>query len=201
MIELATGAASGSVYDDRILPRGREGIVIKTHLCNRHEFDRAVHLVRHPLDAIESYYHWKRDIQGNIDLQWREHALESAAQWREHTLHWSWNDAGTHGRQDAAGQGRVLCVRYEDLRARPAAELARVLEFLGCTMSSGACDQAVAGAEIERMRALHPTLGQRFFRQGIVGAGEAAFDETLRGEVMDAIGEVASRFGYDRTRP
>ena len=199
MIELATGAASGSVYDDRILPRGREGIVIKTHLLNRHEFDRAIHLVRNPFDAIESYYHWKRDVQGDAATGWRQHVREAAAEWRAHTSHWLAGDADRSGDEDETGQSAILLVRYEDLRANPVRELERVLNYLGCNVSKEACERAVQLAELERMRELHPTLGTRFFRKGEVGAGAAAFDDESRTVVLQIIGDLINRLGYERS--
>lgn len=188
LIELATGASSGSVYDDRILPRGRDGIVIKTHLLNRNEFDRAIHLVRDPFDAIESYFHWKRDVQGDANAQWERHVREAAVEWQRHTRHWL----------DGAAKGgwRSCVVRYEDLRANPARELGRVLEFLGVQSSPEACAKAVERAGIEQMRELHPTLGKRFFRKGDVGAGRAAFSPELAKFVIDTAGDLLDRLGY-----
>jgi hypothetical protein len=235
LIELATGATSGSVYDDRILPRGREGIVIKTHQCNRSEFDRAIHLVRNPFDAIESYFHWKRDVQGDKAVDWEEHVRAAILEWREHTLHWlapapapsegggrgvsaacdnttdmrSCNetihpppDPSPHGRGDGwADARRTHLVRYEDLRAEPARVLRDVLTFLGCDVSEDACRSAVEQAELERMRELHPTLGERFFRKGAVGAGRHAFDDTLAGVVVETIGDLLERLGYGGEEP
>ena len=57
------------MYDDRIMPRPRTGIVIKTHELDRDRYARAIHLVRDPHDAIESYYHWRREIGGEAELQ------------------------------------------------------------------------------------------------------------------------------------
>ena len=48
---------SGSIYRDRVMPRGDDGVVIKTHALDAHRYTRAVHIVRNPFDAIASYYH------------------------------------------------------------------------------------------------------------------------------------------------
>lgn len=188
LIELATGTPSGSVYDDRILPRGREGIVIKTHLCNRGEFDRAIHLVRNPFDAIESYFHWKRDVQGDATVEWPKHVRETAAEWRDHTLHWLASEIPTHS------------MRYEDLRAAPQRELKSVLDWMGCNVAEVECIKAVEQADLERMRELHPTLGTQFFRKGAIGEGKQAFDADLSHMMTDTIGDLLERFGYDRVR-
>jgi len=191
LIELATGQESGSVYDDRILPRGREGIVIKTHLCNRNDFDRAIHLVRNPFDAIESYFHWKQDVQGDANVAWPKHVQDAAHEWREHTLHWM------HG---PGSEREVHHLRYEDLRAGPQRELKGVLEWLGCDASSETCQHAIKQAELERMRKLHPTLGEQFFRKGSIGDGRQAFDDEQVQVVMNAVGDLLQRFGYDHVR-
>jgi len=198
LIELATGEASGSVYDDRIMPRGRDGIVIKTHLRNCSEFDRAIHLVRNPFDAIESYFHWKRDIQGDASVDWAQHVRQSAVEWREHTLHWL--SQGNEGSRDRGIEARSLrrLVRYEDLRANPLRELQGVLDWLGCDAADDACRSAVEQAALERMRALHPTLGAQFFRKANVGEGRSAFDDELVHAVTATLSDLLGRFGYDR---
>lgn len=66
MIEEATGKQSGSLYNDKVLPRGGEGIVIKTHELDSYRYTHAIHLVRNPFCAIESHFYyikrccWKR---------------------------------------------------------------------------------------------------------------------------------------------
>lgn len=189
LIELATGETSGSVYDDRILPRGREGVVIKTHLCNRNEFDRAIHIVRNPFDAIESYFHWKRDVQGDQAVQWEQHVRDAAKEWHAHTLHWSTGDGCP-----------VHSLRYEDLRAAPQRELKALLHWLACAVTDEACARAVEQAKLERMRKLHPTLGEQFFRKGAVGEGRRAFDDAMVRVVTETIGDQLARFGYDHVR-
>lgn len=58
MIEDATGRQSGSVYEGRIMPRGDEGVVIKSDRLDAIKYSGAVHILRHPLDAITSYFHY-----------------------------------------------------------------------------------------------------------------------------------------------
>ncbi|MEA5596130.1 hypothetical protein [Rivularia sp. UHCC 0363] len=61
LIEESTGVKTGSIYDDRVMTRGLEGIVIKTttHQLDSSRYTKAIHIIRNPFDAIESYYSWK----------------------------------------------------------------------------------------------------------------------------------------------
>lgn len=52
LLENATGQPCGSLYRDRVMPRGEDGIAIKTHELDSSRYARAIHLVRNPFDAI-----------------------------------------------------------------------------------------------------------------------------------------------------
>lgn len=79
-----SGYQTGSVYCDRVLAKTFQGeceqdnrIMVKTHwpaldheilaedLEYYRSFDRALHLVRNPLDAIESLYHLQNTVHGD----------------------------------------------------------------------------------------------------------------------------------------
>jgi len=87
LLEKAVGELCGSIYKDRIMPRGGEGIAIKTHALDSDKYDRAILVVRNPFDVIESYFFWKRDVAGK-KAEWDENMRTTAAEWREHTKHW-----------------------------------------------------------------------------------------------------------------
>jgi hypothetical protein len=184
LLEAATGESCGSVHKDRIMPRGDEGIVIKTHQLNSASYDGAVHLVRNPFDVLESHYHWKRDIAGELDREWERHVDEGVPAWKAHTEHW------------LAARCLVLRVRYEDLHADPVEQLRTVLEFLGRPASEVRLREAVQAARLEDMRVLHPVYGERFFRRGQVGASYSAFTEAQRQVVQSELGPLLQRLGY-----
>jgi hypothetical protein len=163
----ATGMPSGSIYRDRILPRGREGVVIKTHALDAHPYTHAVHLVRNPFDAICSYFHWKRDVDDQ-DVSWDEHVAQAVQEWRAHTEYWR------------AVKKPVFRLRYEDLLRDSPTELARVLSWLELDVTADGISRAVASARLENMRARAPKLGDKFFRQGRSGTGAGQFTSAQR---------------------
>lgn len=124
---------------DRIMPRGAEGIAIKTRALDSDKYDRALHVVRNPLDVIESYFFWKRDV-AKKPVEWEENIRALTSEWREHTRHW------------LAAKTSVHRVRYEDLKARTAGELATIIRWLGYDVPPAQIGAAVAAGQIDNMR-------------------------------------------------
>lgn len=147
--------------------------MIKTHGLDSVRYARAIHLVRNPFDAIESHFHWKRDIAFNRAVQWNAHVAEGIEAWGRHTEHWL--DA-------AIAMHRI---RYEELHAAPGDVLRQLLLWLGRSVPDAVVDEAVAASGLTDMRELHPRLGAQFFRRGEVGASYASFtDEQARAAVQ-----------------
>jgi hypothetical protein len=184
LIENATGARSGSVYTDRILPRNGEGVVIKTHELDSAQYTRAVHVVRHPLDAIESYYHWRKDVAKQANVDWQAHVREAGERWRLHTEHW------------LACRCPAYRLRYEDLHAAPKDVLRKLLEWLGLEVSDAQIDAAVANSSIDKMRELDSKLGPVFFRRGSVGASQSAFSPSEQEYIAGRLRPYLEKFGY-----
>ncbi len=182
MIEEVTGLQSGSIYDDRVLPRGRNGIIIKTHALDSFNYDSAVHIVRNPYDAISSYYHWREDIAGEAGLDWDKHALEAAAAWEAHCLHW------------LKAPYPVCRIRYEDLVSDATNVLVTVIEWLGQTASRERIQEVVRQATIENMRKLTP-LGKRFFR-GASSSGRQAYSPQVLTSLCERLHDLLLMFGY-----
>lgn len=183
MIEVATGKASGSAYhnQDRVLPRDGEGIVIKTHELDWKDYDRAVHVVRSPFDAIDSFWHWWADVIGRPRDNWDRFLRSQALEWRAHAEAWLGADIPT------------VLVRYEDLHVDAASVLSTVLGFLG---EPGDVGRAVEAATLSNMRRLGD-YGPAFFRRGTVGDSMAKYDPAQRAYVLKACGGVARRLGYE----
>lgn len=185
LLESATGELCGSVYQDRIMPRGGSGIVIKTHELNSEIYTRAVHLIRNPFDAIKSYYHWKLDVAQLKDVDWDQHVRASAIQWRTHTDHWL--NAKCH----------IHRLRFEDLHLNPAAELEKLMAWLGYQhVPYSKIVSAVESAGIERMRELNPRLGAAFFRQGQVGKSQEYYSTAQCQFIKSLLGGRLESLGY-----
>ena len=165
------------------MPRGAEGIAIKTHALDSDKYDRAIHIVRNPLDVIESYFFWKRDVAGK-PVEWSENVRAVTAEWREHTQHW------------LAASCPVHRVRYEDLKSRPAEELSAILRWLGYGSAPEQINAAVAEGQIENMRELNQELGDKFFRRGEVGKSASSFQPEELALVRRELREWVEKFGY-----
>ncbi|KAK4702000.1 hypothetical protein P7C70_g4225, partial [Phenoliferia sp. Uapishka_3] len=95
------------------------------------EFDQAVHLIRNPLDAVASWWHWQHselkdghpDHEAKVELEVfndgdRPHLIELAKRWRNHALYWHQAPIRTH------------TMRYEDLRDDPIPQMMSLVPFL-----------------------------------------------------------------------
>jgi hypothetical protein len=184
MIEQATGQPSGSVYQDRILRRGAEGVVIKTHKLDSDQYTAAIHLLRNPFDAVESRFHWKAEINPEESLAWGEHILKASEQWRDHTIHWL----------NAACP--VYRIRYEDLHQDTAGQLRALLRWLKYDLPDARIAEVVEAARIENLRSIDAEIGQKFFRRGTVGDGISSFSEEQVRFVLDLLEDVMVECGY-----
>ena len=101
LVEEATGESTGSIYQDRVIPRSSEGVVIKTHALDAYRYTRALHIIRNPFDSIESYFRWKQEIDKR-EVDWSEHVQTSIKDWKQHTKYWK------------SVNIPVLLVRYEN---------------------------------------------------------------------------------------
>lgn len=192
MIETATGEKTGSVYrhNSAVMEDGTtEGLVVKTHELEWQKFDRAIYLVRSPYDAIWSFYHWRRDINGEGALDWDEHVMESLIGWRnwpDHTRHWM------------AAEIPVLRMTYEGLLRGTEPRLNTCLHWLGYDVPPKAIKEAVkdASLEVQRCRYLTPK-GQAFFRRGVSGEGRWQFNEAQVQEMATHCGALMLEWGYE----
>jgi hypothetical protein len=131
----------------RLLPDG--GRLFKTHENDPRRYRRAIYLVRDPRDVVLSEHrhtrmfgNFDRDLDAFVDtfVKGRVHGLGT---WADHAAGW------LQAAQDAS---RVAVVRYEDLRADPQAQLARVASFLNLPADATTLARAIADNTIERMR-------------------------------------------------
>jgi aryl sulfotransferase len=103
----------------------------------------------------------------------------------------------------------MLLVRYEDLAADAAGELARIAEFAGLELSPGRVEAAAEVASFEPLRALEsihgfrgtPGSGAPFFRRGQAGAWKDELAPELAQRVEADHGPVMVRVGYAITAP
>lgn len=141
------------------VPRPR---LIKSHEYFDPRYKKVIYIVRDPRDVAVSYYYFylmqrfmqdeypigrfvQQLVRGEIDPEY--------ASWGEHASGWL---ATRHGRAD------FLLLRYEDLRANPAQELASVANFLEIPNELENIARAVQLSSAERMRELEKRDANRW---------------------------------------
>jgi hypothetical protein len=191
---------------DPTLPRPR---VIKSHYPRDRQYRRVVYLARDGRDVAVSYYfHALRyrlvpddtTFAGFLD-RFNEGTVDGYGAWGDHVL--SWLDGAS---------GDFLLLRYEELKAQPAACLARILEFAGLAPDSARIEQAVDASSFSRMRSLEQRQRREvgawactnpnipFVRSGLIGESRRHFTAELQAGFTDRHGRALERLGYINRR-
>lgn len=131
-------------------PRPR---IIKSHECFDPRYPKVICIVRDPRDIVISQYHFNRKIRvisDDLPMEtFLKHFLAGEAcpygSWGENVMTWL---------TTRDGDPRFLLLRYEDMLAGTADELARVAEFLKLSVSSQQIANAVERSSADRMRKL-----------------------------------------------
>jgi hypothetical protein len=179
-----------------LLPGG--GRIIKTHEPYRRHYRRALHLVRDPRDVAVSYFHFMQrigklvvkpgdDLPASLDRfidAFLDGHVDAHGTWQSHLFSWL--------RQAEREPARILRVRYEDVRADPAAELTRIGAWLGLELTAKEAAGIAERCSLERMRQAEAEAlahaphvfdpravrtGLTLLRQGSVGGWRTALSE------------------------
>ena len=183
LLEESTGEKTGSVYDDRVMPRGPEGIVVKTHRLDSYRYSSAIHVIRNPFDAIESYYAWRRDIAGE-NVSWEKHIEEATAYWKKHALHWR------------NCRIPVYHLHFESLKTDVSGNLRSVCEWLGYDIPASQLKHAVQASRLDKARK-KSSLGKKFYRNGKSGKGVDNFSPRQVRFVQAELSDLLKDYGYE----
>lgn len=186
-----------------------KGRLVKTHESYRHAYGGGVYVVRDPRSVVVSEFRWATGVdlyRGSFDrfvddfVAGRVHRFGS---WAENVG--SWVDG------PAAEAGRLLVLRFEDMRADPVDALGSASAFLGLSPSAERIRDAVEDTAIDNMRRKEDTAGPelrersdasgRFINRG----SSDEWAELLRPDQIRSIeehaGSLMSRFGYGSGAP
>lgn len=169
---------------DGVMPRMRAQEIRRDK--RRYAKQDVILLVRDPRDVVVSDYHHLRDrmgiATGSIDelVLGPESGIDTVL-----AFHGAWRDA-LHVPK------RTLVVRYEDLRARPREELARVLAFLGAGSDARTIDAAVNATSFDAMQKLERSGTHETAALRPVDVTNAASFKVRRGAVGGYRDEVSS---------
>jgi hypothetical protein len=186
LIENSTGEKSGSIYHDRIMTRKSEGVVIKTHALDSYRYTRAIHVIRYPFDAIESYFRWKLEI-ANQSIEWSDHVFSCINEWKVHSEYW------------LNQKIPIYRIRYEDLLSDTELEMAKILDWLEYDMTLSEIRKSVERSSLPRLRKKNPDLGKHFFRSGRAGNGILCFDDSQIRFLETSLSHLLEEFNYSKS--
>jgi len=132
------------------MPRPR---IIKSHECFDPRYPRVIYIVRDPRDVVVSQYHYHRKIRKIEDDSPMEKFVTRFLA-GETCPHGSWGQNVSTWLTTSEGTPRFLLLRYEDLVADTARELAKVVAFLDLSAGPERIAQAVERSSADRMRQL-----------------------------------------------
>lgn len=132
------------------MPRPR---IIKSHECFDPRYPRVIYIVRDPRDVVLSQYHYHRKIRKLDDESPLEQFVTRFLA-GETCPHGSWGQNVATWMYTSEESPRFLLLRYEDLVADTARELAKVASFLQLAAGPEQIAQAVERSSADRMRQL-----------------------------------------------
>jgi hypothetical protein len=187
------------------VPRPR---LIKSHEYFDPRYKKVIYIVRDPRDVVVSYYYFHLK-QGFIEDDYPMEKFVSRfvsgdvdpifASWGEHVA--SWFATRLNGRE-------FLLLRYEDMKANPALELAKIADFLQISYDAEKLTRAVELSSVERMRELekrdeHRWIGTRsrrkdvrFVRTATTGGWRSLLSEEDVAKIEKAWAPVMKNIGY-----
>jgi hypothetical protein len=132
------------------MPRPR---IIKSHECFDPRYPRVVYIVRDPRDVVLSQYHYHRKLRKIEDDSPLETFVTRFLA-GETCPHGSWGQNIATWLYTSEESPRFLLLRYEDLIADTAKELAKVVNFLQFPAGPELIAQAVERSSADRMRSM-----------------------------------------------
>jgi len=182
------------------------GRLIKTHEAYRTEYQKAVYVVRDVRDVVISEFEYE-NANERISEDFDEFVMLSLkgcvngyGSWESHVA--SWLDS------PLAENGRLLVVKFEQLKAQTEDTLAGILEFLGVRRDRAAIRQAIANNNLQRMKEKEDRAPQtsaysresgdqkRFIRSGSTGGWRARLTPVQVQLIERQAGAVLVRMGY-----
>jgi len=174
---------------------------IKSHETYNSLYPRVVYIVRDGRDVYVSYYHYLRNRlpDGVSFADFLSEDTYRQGSWGKHVA--SWLDPLEHS-------SRLLLVRYEDLLADCAAQVHRLVDFVGLDATEEEIQASVRNSSFDSMRRLEEQRGrayasndkaERFVRKGKAGNWKDVFGEQEKEIFKRFEGGMLQRLGYEST--
>jgi hypothetical protein len=189
------------------MPRPR---IIKSHECFDPRYPRVVYIVRDPRDVVVSQYHYHRKLR-KIEDDAPLETFVTRFLAGDTCPHGSWGQNIATWLYTSEGSPRFLLLRYEDLIADTAKELAKVVNFLQFVAGPELIAQAVERSSADRMRSMEKTQtdknglvkGSRkdlsFVRAAGSGGWRSELPAPMVARIESAWGPLMKHLGYELT--
>lgn len=187
------------------LPKPR---IIKSHECFDPRYGRVIYIVRDPRDVAVSQYHYHRKLMKIGDDSPIETFVARFLAGQT-CPHGSWGQNVITWLATSEGSPNFLLLRYEDMLADTAQELAKIAAFLGISASPEQIARAVERSSAARMRKLEETQtdqcdltkGSRkdlsFVRAAGAGGWRSELPTALVEKIETAWGPLMRHLGYE----
>jgi len=196
-------ATSAKDFDRTPRPR-----IIKSHECFDPRYPNVICIVRDPRDVVVSQYHYSRKTRRIADdlpietfvTQFLAGETCEYASWGQNVLTWLYTSEGSR---------RFLLLRYEDLLADTARELAKITHFLQLSVSPEQITQAIERSSADHMRKLEKLQAETnilvknsrhdlsFVRAAVSGGWRKDLPMPMVEKIEDAWGSLMRDLGYE----
>ena len=122
----------------------------KSHHLPQPEYRRVVYLIRDGRDAMVSYFHFVKALQGEADfMELVKTGKDLPAKWHEHVEAWL---ANPHG-------AKMITIKYEDMKRDTLGELERFCAFAGVERERAWLENAARETQFDKMQRKEKLMG------------------------------------------